>query len=273
MFDEEEEEVEEGAPAWMATFSDMATLLLTFFILLLSFANMDVVEFKVALGSVKEAFGVQFDTAGDFEARAMSAVELSERPSSRQLGKNKYELDELQDLKDYIRKKNMSHRVQVLGSEVGIILRVKDVALFETGSDRLNEHAVEVLNLVADLFDRTSSVLSVEGHTDNVPITRQRFPSNWELSAARAAAVMKNFVYVREKSGDRLAISGYGALRPIADNETASGRTLNRRVEFIFRRSLSRAGPMFNLKSPGSAEQNQAISASTPSEETTSSPE
>lgn len=244
--EEECEECEEGAPAWMATFSDMATLLLTFFVLLLSFANMDIQNFKMALGSVKEAFGVNHKVKGDFEARSNSIVEFSDTPVTAINAQDRQEYNEVADLKRYIRMKKMQHRVEVMGTEVGIVLRVKDVALFDVASDELREDSKPVLELVNDLFGKSKSVLSIEGHTDNVPIARMRFPSNWELSAARSAAVLRHFVGAGLQK-TRLSIAGYGDLRPIADNATDEGRAQNRRVEFVFRRDGGQKGRMFDL--------------------------
>lgn len=252
MEDEECEECEEGAPAWMATFSDMATLLLTFFVLLLSFANMDIENFKMALGSVKEAFGVNMEVKGDFAARSNELIEFSDTPMSAINANQQDAYNEVKALRKYIEKRNMQSKVEVVGTESGVVLRVKDVALFDTGSDNFTEASQPVLALVEDLFHKSKAVLSIEGHTDNVPIARTRFPSNWELSAARAAAVLRHYV-AKDFAKQRLSIAGYGELRPIGDNKTADGRALNRRVEFVFKRSSQTKGRMFDLDkgSPG----------------------
>lgn len=249
MDEEECEDCEEGAPAWMATFSDMATLLLTFFVLLLSFANMDVQNFKVALGSVKEALGVQDMTKGDFEARSSSLVELNDDAPTVMV--NHQSANEVHLLRKYIKERGMQHHIQVMASSTGIILRVKDIALFDTGSDALREDSEPVLNMVQDLFEKSQADLSIDGHTDDIPIASARFPSNWELSAARAAAVLKYYL-ARDLAGRRLSIAGYGELRPIATNQSAEGRGKNRRVEFVFRRQSDQQGPLFDLEGNGS---------------------
>ena len=245
--EEECDECEEGAPAWMATFSDMATLLLTFFVLLLSFANMDIQNFKSALGSVKEAFGVQTETKGDHEARASSLMEWSDDPPSAMVNTQESEANnEVQRLRQYIESHGMKNQIEVMGTESGIVLRVKDVALFDTGSDELTKASEPVLALVEDLFEKSRAVLSIEGHTDNIPIARTRFPSNWELSAARAAAVLRHFI-AHQLDKARLSIAGYGELRPIAANDTDAGRNKNRRVEFVFKREAGYGGLLFDL--------------------------
>ena len=244
--DEDECECEEGAPAWMATFSDMATLLLTFFVLLLSFANMDVENFKMALGSVKEAFGVNMEVKGDFAARSNDLIEFSDLPTSEMNPKESESYNEIEQLRKYIQDRNMSDHVEVASTESGVVLRVKDVALFATGSDTFTDESQPVLTLVEELFGKSSAILSVEGHTDNIPISQARFPSNWELSAARSAAVLRHYIEQGFDKG-RLSIAGYGDLRPLAGNDTAEGRARNRRVEFVFKRSGKNQGRMFDL--------------------------
>ena len=246
MDDEDECECEEGAPAWMATFSDMATLLLTFFVLLLSFANMDVENFKMALGSVKEAFGVNMEVKGDFAARSNDLIEFSDLPTADLNPKESDSYNEIEQLRKYIQDRNMSDHVDVASTESGVVLRVKDVALFATGSDTFTDESQPVLKLVQELFGKSSAVLSIEGHTDNIPISQTRFPSNWELSAARSAAVLRHYIEQGFDKG-RLSIAGYGDLRPLAGNDTAGGRAQNRRVEFVFKRSAKNRGRMFDL--------------------------
>ncbi|MCA9594308.1 MAG: OmpA family protein [Myxococcales bacterium] len=233
---EEEEEVEEGAPAWMATFSDMATLLLTFFVLLLSFANMDVQNFRVALGSVKEAFGVQVNVRGDFEGLTTSPVELSQVQSLPHIDvtTRDEDKDELAAVTDYVKKKGLADKIEVVGTSKGIVLRIKDVVLFKTGSDQLMADANPIMETVGELFKRFNGELSVDGHTDNVPISKGRFPSNWELSTARSISVMRNLVDNYQVDGKRVRVAGYADSRPIADNDTPEHRAKNRRVEFLF---------------------------------------
>jgi chemotaxis protein MotB len=233
MEDDSDCHCEEGAPVWMATFSDMATLLLTFFILLLSFANMDVENFKVALGSVREAFGVQVEYQGDFEALSTSPVELNDEQSSQQLAPD-LQIDEVKEVRKFVKEKGLESKVVVDKTTRGIVLRIKDIVLFDVGSDELKAEAGEVLEMIAELVNSATGQLSIEGHTDNIPISRTRFPSNWELSAARATAVLR---YMLSSSGvdlSRVHIAGYADVRPLASNKTEEGRGKNRRVEFLF---------------------------------------
>lgn len=231
---EEDCNCEEGAPAWMATFSDMATLLLTFFVLLLSFANMDLQNFRVALGSVKEAFGVQFTVYGDVEAMSTTPVELSDTPSHPKVSPEVAEAEAVKAVKAFIDRRGMKKKVKVVGSSRGIVLRMKDVVLFDTGSDQLKKEGEPVLDLVADLFGKFSGDLYVEGHTDDRPIHTERFPSNWELSTGRATAVLRYLTHERKLPNDRLGVAGYADVRPVLPNKDNDSRAQNRRVEFVF---------------------------------------
>ncbi len=232
----EDDDVEEGAPAWMATFSDLATLLLTFFVLLLSFANMDIQNFRTALGSVKEAFGVQFDAVGEFEARATTPVELSPKMSQTTLKPDTldYKAVALSSVKAFVKSKGMNRQIEVFGTPRGIVLRMKDILLFETGSNEVQESGKPMLDMIAELFSMFDGQLDILGHTDNKPIRTSRFPSNWELSTGRAVSAMRYITDVRNADVQRVRIGGYAHMRPIASNETEDGRATNRRVEFMF---------------------------------------
>lgn len=234
MGEEEEEEAEEGAPAWMATFADMMSLLLTFFVLLLSFANMDVVQFRTMMGSVREAFGVQFETPGDFQGRANTPVAIHEggSPSDPSVLPQSMALMQLQRR---LREEGLQHVVEASEDSRGISLRIRDAVLFDSGSATLLPEALPVLTRIGEISTEFTHALAIEGHTDDRPISNVRFPSNWELSAARASAVLRHL----ERAGtgpDEMSIAGYADTRPVAGNDTNDGRAQNRRVEFIFAR-------------------------------------
>ncbi|MEM9695509.1 MAG: OmpA family protein [Myxococcota bacterium] len=235
--DEPQEEVEEGAPAWMATFSDLATLLLTFFVLLLSFANMDVKNFRTAMGSVKDALGVTFTNPGDFEGRSTTPIEISTVQAiptlsiheAHQIAKAAEEV-----VKRIVKERGLEEEVEVEGTEKGVILRTRDSVLFEPGSDVVQPRGYEALKLVGDLMQSFRGDLEIQGHTDNVPISTARFRSNWELSSARATSVLRHLNEEHALEEKRMHVAGYAATRPIAPLNTSAGRARNRRVEFVF---------------------------------------
>ncbi len=235
--DEPECDCEEGAPPWMATFSDLATLLLTFFVLLLSFAEMDVVEFKELLGSVREAFGVQFETVGHHEALSNSPVSIGQEPPGALAAAA---ADLAEEIRQKLDEAGVGDSLEVEATPDGIVLRVRDRVLFPTGSDELLEDAEPVLAVVAGLASTVATQgLVIEGHTDDRPIHTARFPSNWELSTARATRVLRYFLAHAGLAPGMLSAAGYADTRPLAPNDSAQNRAKNRRVEFLFRRPMT----------------------------------
>ena len=231
--DTETDEPLGGVAPWMATFADLMTLLLTFFVLLLSFATMDAIKFREALGSVKDALGVPWKHVGEFEAVATSPAQpdtngppvLEDRALLEEL-KQAIAMERLQDVID----------TEISGR--GVLLRISGRALYPQGEATLKEAAHSMLGRVAKLAGRSDHHIMIEGHTDNIPIQTSRFPSNWELSTARAIAAMQ---YLVDSGVDatRVGVAGYADLRPIRENDTDVNRAVNRRVEFVFVRETA----------------------------------
>lgn len=216
-----------GAPAWMTTYGDMMTLLMTFFVLIVSFSTMQEAGFKAAIGSLQGALGILSDTAG--EAVIGQIVQpvnvyafLANRPRQT-TGRISKDLNFLADVKGaYIKYDERGMHI-VLPAEV----------LFDSGSAMLSSSANDILRRVGAFLYENNAQFIIEGHTDNRPVNSPFFASNWELSAARATAVMKFF---NEKCGlpyDRMSMAGYAEYHPVASNDTAEGRRKNRRVEIV----------------------------------------
>ncbi len=220
-----------GAPAWMATFADMMSLLLTFFVLLLSFANMDVQYFQLALGSVRHALGVKTKHPGHMEVRNTTPIEWENE--SKQNKGTVGEQTAILKIEAIIRRRKMQRQIKLEVTENNIILKV--YGLFAPGSAELDPRRLEELNVIVDVCNLFDQSVTVEAHTDNRPIRNARFTSNWALSAVRAGAVTR---YLAESGVDenRLTASGLAHLRPIASNKSAKGRTLNRRVAIVMLR-------------------------------------
>lgn len=132
----------------------------------------------------------------------------------------------------FVLPKNLSGQVQVIASANRVNLVIKDDVLFAPGNASLQPAGREVLARVARLLIQDHAEIAVEGYTDNTPIHTARFPSNWELSTARATAVTR-FLIAQGIASNRLSAIGYGATRPRASNATAAGRALNRRVSLV----------------------------------------
>ncbi|MCA1906649.1 MAG: OmpA family protein [Desulfarculus sp.] len=244
--------VKKGLPPWMATFSDLCTLLLTFFVLLLTFANMDVQKFREMLGSVQNAFGVQTMVKGEYQAaispqpaqhptpgdpggfRATAPSLTTAPPPGMSEAATEAEAEGMaQQVRELVRSSGMGDMVDVNASSRGVRLRVKGKILFEPGQAQVLDGAKKFLDGIVQVMNRHSFYLTVEGHTDSTPISTAQFPSNWELSAARATAVLR-YLVGRGVSENRVSAIGYASNYPLASNSSEDGRNQNRRVEFVF---------------------------------------
>ena len=222
-----EEEKEAGAPAWMVTYGDMMTLLLTFFVLLLSFSSIQESKFERAMGSLKRALGVMKYSSGLQQKMHFFRNTVSSNTDD-------VFLDQVMGMKETLEKSGLQQEVKVTMTERGVHIIIADQILFDLGKDRLKTDIIPVLDIVTDLMkEAPESEIVIEGHTDNWPINSARFPTNWELSAARALAVVKYFAFRKGIEPARFAATGYGEYRPLKPNDTAEHRAMNRRVEIF----------------------------------------
>ncbi|MEA2108170.1 MAG: OmpA family protein [Pseudomonadota bacterium] len=229
---EECEECEEGAPAWMATFADLATLLMTFFVLLLSFSNMDVVKFRTMLGSVKDAFGTVTENPGDFQEKSSTpiSIQLSEKESSM------IDMLEMGDkVKQAIEDHELEREAEVTIDENGVTLKITGKLMFDAGSASIKETFQPFIDSITEIISENNYPVAIEGHTDNIPMTSSPlYPSNWELSSSRATAVLRYLIEEKGIPAKRLMAVGYADTRPLVPNDSPENRAKNRRVEFHF---------------------------------------
>jgi chemotaxis protein MotB len=236
---------EPTAPAWMATFGDLMSLLLTFFVLLMSFASMDVRKFAAIAGSMRDAFGVQTIHAGLVESLSDSVVRLSDveaTPMIRVLDLPKSVQEREQSLLERLRRaieaRELQRVVQAEKSPRGVVLRMGGQLLFSAGSADLRPEAVVFLGEIARLINSVPGPISVEGHTDSTQATgASELETNWALSAQRAVIVVRHLAEAEGIRTDRLRATAFGDTRPLVPNADAEGRAMNRRVEFVFLRS------------------------------------
>ncbi|MGO2233848.1 type VI secretion system protein TssL [Marinomonas sp. UCMA 3892] len=294
MSDEEESdcpECVEGLPAYMGTFADLMSLLMCFFVLLLSFAEMDVLKFKQLAGSLKVAFGVQREVEADSIPMGTSVIaqefspgrpeptpinevkqkadstpentlevickpgdaELKEQSNSGSpapvtfVDKSKADLDKEKKIQEtesnaqmiasVMREEVSKGTVEIETQEQTITIRIKDQGSFESGSAELNYDFIPVIDLIRDVLVGIQGTISVEGHTDNVPIASSRFRSNWQLSSARAISVAEELFSTGQLDQGRFAVTGYADTRPLVPNDTPAHRATNRRVEIIIKQN------------------------------------
>lgn len=225
----------EGAPAWMATFADMATLLLTFFVLLLSFANMDVQDFKMALGSVKNALGVKSKSPGYYEGLTTQIVEFPEFDEESTQGEGALgEEQAIAKVKELVERKDLADHIEVSIDDENIVMTIYDQ--FKPGSARLIPKNFEDLDIAVELAQDIATPLTVEAHTDDRPLRGSPIGTNWELSALRAGAVARYLIVAGRLDAERVSVAGYADQRPEVKNDSAENRARNRRVRIVLMR-------------------------------------
>jgi len=214
-----------GAPAWMVTYSDLVTLLLTFFVLLLSMANMDQVKFKKARASLQNAFGV----IGDFSVEQKDVVNpatLEGSPVADDMVQRVYKKMHVQ-----FNRLKLNKDIKLVKDRDAVVLRLNASILFAPGQTALKPAAFPVLRNIAKLLRPLPFLQRIEGHSDNTPSQGGR--SNWDISMLRALSVLKFFAGEKLLPLDRLSAAGYGSQRPLVPNDSAANRALNRRVDFV----------------------------------------
>ena len=230
-----------GAPLWMTTYGDMMTLLLCFFVLLLSFSSISQDEYSKAIGSLQGYLGVLVSHNVAIVDKEFSNTDMirNNNPSNM---KNEAEQDKekpesyivslADDVEKTAQKKGIGGSVEVIQFLNSIRVRIPVSIAFKQGKMTLNDDAKAVLKKISKLTKDLPYSIDVEGHSDNVPIYSEEYNSNWELSCARAIKVLE---YLSDLGIPRhnLRAVGCGEFQPIASNDTEEGKERNRRVELI----------------------------------------
>ena len=217
-------------PSWLTTFGDLMALLLTFFVLLLSFSTTSKEDFEHAIGSLQGALGVL-----DGEPILTNPIKLHVPIVKGDITEARPTLkDAKAEIEKEIQAQGQQENVEVIQGPEGIVIRMKDHALFDTGKAELKEEFRSLLFRIGSVLNRLpENSIEVEGHTDNVPIDNDDFKNNHWLSSARALQVVDVFAEDIGIERKRLAAMGYGEFKPLdpdADNDSFKNRSLNRRV-------------------------------------------
>lgn len=228
-----------GAPAWMMTYGDMVTQILAFFVLLFSFSSINEQKFRETLISLQGAFGVlpgsQRGTAGALMSDVTSAE--SKSPQIRDPQKKSVKDNQLQAVAERAEKVLQSEGLQkditVRYGEKDITLEFNAQALFDSGRADIKPEAERALDVLAAFLNGIPNEVRIEGHTDSDPISTLQFPSNWELSGARAANVLRFLADFGQIPAKRLSFAGYADWRPVAPNDTPANKAKNRRVDIV----------------------------------------
>ncbi|MEH6358284.1 MAG: flagellar motor protein MotB [Pseudomonadales bacterium] len=288
-----------GIPAWMATFADLMSLLMCFFVLLLSFSEMDLLKYKQLAGSMSAAFGVQNQInvkdipkgtsiiAQEFSPGKPDPTPINEiRQSTTDVTKNTLDIkiddtgtsesglgiDRRQEIPDAVltdeatkdlivaklkklineteddaralakalKKEISTGKVDVETRGRRIIIRVREQGSFLSGSAELRRQFVPVMASVRGVLKNVNGNISVEGHTDSVPIATHVFRSNWDLSSARALSVAHELFKGGVLDTNRFMVTGFAAAKPLVKNDTVANRARNRRVEIVVQQALDK---------------------------------
>ena len=225
---------------WLVTYSDMITLCLTFFVLLYSFSTLDAIKWKLVLTSVQGALGPLNSGNKPLEGTTFATGAISEAENTEEQIENfiKYQqetknLKEIQaQLVDFVNKQGLGDFIMINMEERGLLLRFEDSVLFVKGKADLLEQSTDVLKKTGDILINVDNPIRIEGHTDNLAINTVRYPSNWELSTARATNVLRIFIS-QGMDPKRLSAVGYGEYHPIVPNDSENNRKKNRRVDIV----------------------------------------
>ena len=239
---------EEGSPAWMNTYGDMVTLLLTFFVLLFSFSTIDAQKWEQIVSSLSGTPFVAIkaidpgDTRGDIQVEELSQEPTPPPPEQvQQLEANieevKERFDELfEKIKKHIEDNDLGYQLNVEQQEDAILIRMADSALFDSGKDDIKEPAKEILLSLCIIIDEYTDLIRgirIEGHTDTVPVTNPKFVDNWDLSTSRALQVLWFMLDSMEIDPAKMDPHGFGEYHPVDTNDTDEGKSRNRRVDFV----------------------------------------
>ena len=226
---------EESQGGWIVTYADLVTLLLCFFVMLFSISSLDLQKFI-------QMFRGIHDSMGSPTAMVELVVPSSEEGKKEEEEK-KPELDDylaepeednlLSDVQEFVEKTRLGQYIVVTREKSKITIVVEGQVFFDSGVADFNPEALPILDdITRIILDYPRYRVNIKGHTDNNPISTERFPSNWELSAVRATTVLR---YLIDKGVPprRLTATGYGERLPIAANDSERNRARNRRVEFV----------------------------------------
>ncbi|MGB9660806.1 MAG: OmpA family protein [Moorellaceae bacterium] len=230
------EEQQEGAPTWMITYSDLMTQLVVFFVLIFSFSVLNVQKFQRFLASFQ---GTSILDAGvSILEQGEPSPNTGQNPMAMPLENEALALaremmETYQSVQNFLAQNGLEDTVELRYEEGGVALDIKERILFDSGKADLKPEAMQVLDKLAGLLSQLPNTIKVEGHTDNRPINTPEFPSNWELSAARAIRVVRYFIERHRMDPARFTAVGYGEYRPLVPNDSPEHMAQNRRVVIL----------------------------------------
>jgi chemotaxis protein MotB len=229
--------------SWLVPYADILTLLLALFIVLFASADSNKVKFDAMAQSLNAAFSGSpsvFDNNRTIAPEADASRPDQSKVDTKEQAHLKETVELLQvkkALDTYIQSNNLVGDLNTALTEDGLMIRIKDSALFTSGSAELRTESQRFGTEIAKMLTPLSQQIVISGHTDNIPINTREFPSNWELSSKRSINFMKFLLGLGNLKPERFSAIGYGEYRPMVSNSTVDDRSKNRRVEVLIMRN------------------------------------
>ncbi|SKC45990.1 OmpA/MotB family protein [Maledivibacter halophilus] len=226
-YDDNIEYEDDVSSHWMITYSDMITIILCFFIIFFTFSAEEI----SSLSTVKDSLMNKVDK--------LSSENTKLKEEKKSLSEKLFNIKNVdtdlntsnEEFISFLRNNDLLEDVSISEKENELVIRFKNSILFDSGKAEITEKGYVILDKIANKLKLIDNDFVVEGFTDNIPINTLQFPSNWELSSARAINVVKFFISKKSINENRISFSGWGERKPIASNDTVGGRAKNRRIE------------------------------------------
>jgi chemotaxis protein MotB len=224
-----EEKIETaGMMRWLLTYADMITLMLALFIILFAMSTISRVKVQEFARSLSAGFNNPWS--------------VNQPPNGGANGQQSFESSSSipaiqKELEKYVKENRLEQQVQVHAEARGLVVTLlSDKSYYDSGSAQMRPQTLRILDQIAPYLKRNGNQIAVEGFTDNVPISTAQYPTNWELSAARAVGIARYLVEHDRIPGSRVSAAGYGEYRPRNSNSTDAQRQANRRVDIVLLR-------------------------------------
>ncbi len=249
------EEEHENLERWLVSYADFITLLFAFFVTMYAISRVDEQKLGSAVESLQRALGsllpmqtIQRDPgAFAHTPHPLGSSILSDKRSMLAIGEREHFKKLAAEVQQEIEKNLMavaperrpaSNQIKYILEKRGLVIRVPESLFFNSGEASIRSDFYPILNALGKSLRKVPNHIRIEGHTDSIPIQTERFPSNWELSAARATTVVRYFIDNFDFNPKKLSATGFAEFQPIASNATPEGRSLNRRVDVVVLSSL-----------------------------------
>jgi chemotaxis protein MotB len=238
-------EEHENHERWLVSYADFITLLFAFFVVMYSISSLNEGKYKVLSDTMEGVFNqpdrsIKPVPVGDERPKTIEPERSAVDDESTKIEPER-PLEPLKEIADNVRNSFgdliKSNQLTVRGNELWVEIELNSGLLFTSGDAIPNEAAFDIIDKIANILAPYQNPVHVEGFTDNIPINTNLFPTNWELSASRAASIVR-MLAMSGLDPSRLAAVGYGEFQPLADNATAEGRGRNRRVVLVVSRNI-----------------------------------